>query len=176
MSEVVSSQPLVDAWLTDAAVTVHALGTDTSTGLTSVEAAARLARVGGNELEAEPTVPGWRRLIGQFADPLVILLVAAVGISLAVWVADGAAGVPFEAIVIGLMLLANGLLGYLQEARAEQAVAALQRIALEILCENLHEFDVGVTSPELGSIRALVRQYAVSDSYVDTLRGQVVPG
>ncbi len=45
------------------------------------------------------------------------------------WVADGADGVPYEAIVIGAIVLLNGVLGFVQEARAEQAVAALQRMA-----------------------------------------------
>jgi Ca2+-transporting ATPase len=45
------------------------------------------------------------------------------------WVADGAEGVPYEAVVIAAIVLLNGVLGFVQEARAEQAVAALQRMA-----------------------------------------------
>ncbi len=108
---------------------VAALGTDTAAGLTGPEAAARRQRVGPNQLDAAPPVPAWRKLMAQFADPLVYLLLAATAISVVTWAVDGAHGVPFEAIVIGVILVANAVLGYAQETRAEQAVAALQRMA-----------------------------------------------
>jgi potassium/sodium efflux P-type ATPase len=75
-------------------------------------------------------VPAWRKLIAQFADPLIYLLLAAVIISLIAWILEGAEEVPFEAIVILTIVVLNGVLGYVQEARAEQAVAALQRMAV----------------------------------------------
>ena len=118
-----------ESWLVDAAAVADQLGTDTWTGLSSAEAAARLAQVGPNRLEATAPVPAWRKLVAQFVDPLVFLLLAAVAISLVTWVLEGATGVPFEAVVISVILLANAVLGYVQEARAEQAVAALQRMA-----------------------------------------------
>jgi Ca2+-transporting ATPase len=45
------------------------------------------------------------------------------------WIADGADGIPYEAIVIAVIVVLNGALGFVQEARAEHAVAALQRMA-----------------------------------------------
>jgi len=105
------------------------LGTDPAHGLTAAEARDRLARTGPNRLDATPAVPAWRKLLAQFADPLVLLLVAAIAISLATWALEGAEGVPFDAVVIGVILVANAVLGYVQEARAEEAVAALQRMA-----------------------------------------------
>ena len=105
------------------------LVTDVSRGLTSAEAALRLARYGPNELEAAAAVPAWRKFLAQFADPLIYLLLAAVVVSLVAWVAEGAEGVPYEAIVIAVIVVLNAVLGYVQEARAEQAVAALQRMA-----------------------------------------------
>ena len=74
-------------------------------------------------------MPAWRKLLGQFADPLIYLLLAAVVVSLVAWALEGAEGVPFEAIVILVIVVLNAVLGYVQEARAEQAVAALQRMA-----------------------------------------------
>ena len=68
-------------------------------------------------------------MLGQFADPLIYLLLAAVVVSLVAWAAEGADGVPYEAVVIAVIVVLNGVLGYVQEARAEQAVAALQRMA-----------------------------------------------
>ncbi len=71
----------------------------------------------------------WRKLLGQFADPLIYLLLAAVVVSLVAWVLEGGQQAPFDAIVIAAIVVANAALGYVQEARAEQAVAALQRMA-----------------------------------------------
>jgi P-type Ca2+ transporter type 2C len=116
-------------WCEDPATVVERLGTDVDRGLTEVEAAERLDRRGPNELEAAEPVPAWRKLVEQFRDPLVYLLLAAVAVSLVAWLLEGAEDVPFEVAVISLILVANALLGYVQEARAEQAVAALQRMA-----------------------------------------------
>lgn len=121
--------PPADPWLVEADAVADQLGTDPSTGLTGPDAAARLARVGPNRLDAAAPVPGWRKLLAEFVDPLVFLLIAAVAISLVTWALEGAHGVPFEAVVIGVILVANAVLGYVQQARAEQAVAALQRMA-----------------------------------------------
>jgi P-type Ca2+ transporter type 2C len=106
-----------------------ALGSDPTTGLTEGEAARRLERFGHNQLDASPPVPAWRKLLAQLADPLVYLLGGAVVISFVAWVLEGREGVPFEVIVITAIVLANAVLGYVQEARAEEAVAALQRMA-----------------------------------------------
>jgi len=120
---------VAEPWLSDPAVLAAALGTDPGTGLTQEEAAARLSRIGANVLDPKAQVPAWRRLLEQFVDPLVLLLLAAVVISLVTWLLEGAHGLPFEALVIAIILIANGVLGYVQEERAEQAVAALQRMA-----------------------------------------------
>jgi len=50
-------------------------------------------------------------------------------VSIVAWLAEGADGVPYEAIVISAIVVLNAVLGVVQEARAEQAVAALQRMA-----------------------------------------------
>jgi magnesium-transporting ATPase (P-type) len=123
------SRDVTEPWLHESADVASAMATDVERGLTSAEAAARLERCGPNRLDREPRVPAWRKLARHFADPLVYLLMAAVAISLVTWAVDGAEGVPFEAVVIAVILVANALLGYVQEARAEQAVAALQRMA-----------------------------------------------
>lgn len=118
-----------EAWCLEAADVAAELSTDIRNGLASPEAASRLRRYGLNELEAAAAVPAWRKLLGQFADPLIYLLLAAVAVSLVAWAAEGAVGVPYEALVITVILVLNAVLGYVQEARAEQAVAALQRMA-----------------------------------------------
>ena len=74
-------------------------------------------------------MPRWRKLLAQFADPLIYLLLGAVVVALVAWFLEGREGVPFEVIVISAIVVLNAVLGYVQEARAEQAVAALQRMA-----------------------------------------------
>ena len=74
---------------------------------------------------AKPPVPLWRKVLSQFQDPLIYLLLAAIVISLAAWLAEGAASLPVDAIVIALIVIANAILGLVQEAKAESAVAAL---------------------------------------------------
>ena len=74
-------------------------------------------------------MPAWRKFLAQFADPLIYLLLGAVVVSLVAWILEGGDEVPFEVVVILAIILLNAVLGYVQEARAEQAVAALQRMA-----------------------------------------------
>ena len=57
-------------------------------------------------------MPRWRRLLAQFADPLVYLLLAAMVVSFVAWLLDGADGPPFQVIVIGVIVLINAVLGY----------------------------------------------------------------
>ena len=115
-------------WRSDANDVATELTSDARRGLSSAEAAARLIRFGPNRLDATVPTPAWRKLLSQFAEPLVYLLVGAIAVSLIAWALEGAQEIPFEAIVIAVIVLLNGVLGYLQESRAEQAVTALQRM------------------------------------------------
>jgi P-type Ca2+ transporter type 2C len=118
-----------DPSLLDATEVLGSLGVDPASGLSSAEAAERLARAGPNRLDPAAQVPAWRKLLAQFADPLIYLLLVAIAISVVAWWLEGAHGVPFEAIVIAVIVVANAVLGFVQERKAEQAVAALQRMA-----------------------------------------------
>jgi len=104
------------------------LGADVSNGLTSSEASHRLAEGGPNELRSAPRRPAWRRFLSHFHDPLVYLLLAAVAIAFVAWVIKGLDGWPVDAIVIATIVLLNAILGFVQEAKAENAVAALVRM------------------------------------------------
>jgi len=112
-----------------AAEVAAALGADIERGLNEDEARQRLARHGRNELAAERRVPGWKKFLAQFKDALVILLLLATLISVALWLLERDSALPYEAIAILAVVLLNAVLGYVQEARAERAVAALRQMA-----------------------------------------------
>ena len=105
-----------------------ALAADVESGLSATEAARRLAQNGPNELRAAPRIPAWRRALAQFQDPLIYLLLAAVVIALVAWWVEGRVGWPVDAIVIAAVVLLNGVIGHVQEAKAQNAVAALARM------------------------------------------------
>jgi P-type Ca2+ transporter type 2C len=106
---------------------VGALGSNSDSGLTAEEVASRLQRFGYNELQAERAVPRWRKFLGQFNDPLIYLLLAAVLVSFVAWILEGSEGIPYEVIVILSIVIVNAILGFVQEARAERAVARYKR-------------------------------------------------
>ncbi len=129
-----ATQTQVDPSLADAQTVAQSLGVDLNTGLSQAEAKRRLDKYGPNELASAPPVPKWKKFLEQFKDPLVYLLLAATGISLVAWFieranavpgAEGGEALPFDAIVIVLILIVNAVLGYIQESKAEAAVEAL---------------------------------------------------
>lgn len=117
-----------DAFLLDAEVVAARLGVDPALGLSDAEAARRLAADGPNELRGTPPVPTWRKILAQFQDPLIYLLLAAVAVSLVAWIVEGAHGAPVDAIVIAAIVILNAILGFTQEAKAADAVAALSKM------------------------------------------------
>ena len=101
---------------------ILALGTDATAGFQEATAAERLARYGANELAQAPPEPWWRRLARQFADLLIWILIAAAIIS-------GVLGEWIDAVAILAIVVLNGILGFVQEGRAEQALAALRKLS-----------------------------------------------
>src|SRR5262249_19077547 len=85
--------------------------------------------MGRNELAAEPPVPAWRRFLAQFRDVLVILLLIATVVSAVLWALERDTALPYEAIAILAIVLLNAVMGYVQESRAEAAVAALRAMS-----------------------------------------------
>jgi Ca2+-transporting ATPase len=106
-----------------------ALGTDEHVGLSDNEARTRLDQYGMNELTSEKSKPAWRKFLAEFKDILVILLLVATAISAGLWVYERESNLPYEAIAIFTVVMLNAIMGYVQEARAEEAVAALRRMS-----------------------------------------------
>ena len=90
-------------------------------GLSAVEVAARLASQGANRLAEKPRRPVWRKFLDQFRGLLVLILLAAA-------VLAGAVGDVKDAVVIFIVVLLNATLGFIQEHRAENALAALKNM------------------------------------------------
>ena len=126
-------------------------------GLTSAEAAQRLTRDGGNLLPAPRGVPLWHRIVIQLRDPLVLVLLAAVVLTVAI--GDWA-----DATVIMLVIVVNTTVGVAQEVKADRAITALSQL----------------TAPEARVVRdGVQRQVPSADIVVSDLlvlaEGDIVP-
>jgi Ca2+-transporting ATPase len=110
---------------------VSALGSDAAHGLSRAAAQQRLEQYGPNRLKSAPETPWWRRLLEQFQNFLVIILLVATVISMVEWLLQDPreTDLPYEAIVILLIVVLNALLGFIQESRAERSVRALMALA-----------------------------------------------
>ncbi|GAB3550457.1 cation-translocating P-type ATPase [Noviherbaspirillum agri] len=102
--------------------TADALGVDPATGLTQQEAGERLARYGTNTIREKPPRPIWRMFVDQFIDFMIVILIAAAIVS-------GVIGDVKDTIAIVVIVLLNAVIGFVQEVRAERAMAALKKMA-----------------------------------------------
>jgi Ca2+-transporting ATPase len=116
------SKPAKGEWHALEAKEVFKLLETSEEGLTSKEAKRRLEEVGPNSLEVEEGVGPLRLLLRQVHNPLIYLLAGAAVLSLLV-------DHEVDAAVIAGVIILNTLLGFIQEWRAEGALAALRRMA-----------------------------------------------
>ncbi len=91
-------------------------------GLSSTEAARRLESYGPNQLKEAVRRSPLAMLLEQFRDPMIILLLVAAVIS-------GMVGEPRDTVVILVIVVLNSIIGFIQEYRAEKAMAALKAMA-----------------------------------------------
>ncbi|QCY12294.1 cation-translocating P-type ATPase [Pseudomonas sp. MPC6] len=119
---------IASAYLEEVETIIHRLDSDIRAGLSNAQAQMRLCRDGANELRTQPVKPAWHYLLAQFRDPLVYLLLVAATITLVIWFLGEGREWPVDAVVITLIVLANALLGFFQEARSQRAVAALAKL------------------------------------------------
>ncbi len=98
---------------------LDACGSDRETGLTQDEAARRLTRYGANTLTPAAGRSAWQRLLAQFGNLFIGILVAAgvVTAALGEWVDSG--------VIFGVVVII-ALIGYIQEGKAERALEAVR--------------------------------------------------
>ena len=103
----------------DAQAVALALSTDQHVGLSPREASRRLQERGANRLPDPPRRPAWLRLLLQFHNPLIYVLMGAGAITLALgdWIDTG--------VILGVVLI-NALIGHIQEGKAERALEAVR--------------------------------------------------
>jgi len=91
-------------------------------GLPAAEVQKRVLRFGTNQLAEAPPVPAWRKLIAQFTDLVIWILIVAAVISglMQEWA---------DTVAILAIVIVNGIIGYLQEEKAGRALAALQKMS-----------------------------------------------
>ena len=109
-------------WKQTAGQIAQFFATDPAVGLSADEACRRLAAHGRNELLAKPGVTPWQILLGQFKEFIIWVLVAAAAVS-------GCLGEWVDALAIVGIVILNAVLGFIQEYRAEQSLAALKKLA-----------------------------------------------
>ncbi|MGD1936458.1 MAG: cation-translocating P-type ATPase [Cyanophyceae cyanobacterium] len=109
------------------------LESDSEVGLTLVEARSRTKQFGPNEIQDQGGRSGWQILIEQFQDIMLLLLIGVAFVSAGLDIYEGmAAGsfpFPKDAIAIFTIVFLNAVLGYVQESRAEKALAALKQLS-----------------------------------------------
>ncbi len=109
------------------------LGTDWEQGLSEAQVRERQARFGPNELQERPGRSFWQMLIDQFNQFLVIILIAAAVVSALIgWSEFNRTGDTTEFVDAGAIMaivILNAILGVVQEGRAEEALAALKKMA-----------------------------------------------
>jgi Ca2+-transporting ATPase len=122
---------------------VRALGSDAALGLADQEARRRILEHGANRLLEKPPPSRWSRLLRQFRELVVWLLVAAVVISatLGDWI---------DAVAILALVILNAALGFFQEGKAERAIRSLE----------------GLTSPRARVVRAGVARELPAEAVV----------
>jgi len=155
MTPVTSDAPELGAWYARSASAVLAhLRSNPQTGLTQTQAEHRLRACGPNAFRETSRRSRVAILLDQFRNVMLLLLIGVAFISGALDVlalrAGNPEGVPFkDAIAILVIVALNGILGYLQENRAEEALAALRQLSAPHARVRRDGRDIEIDAPEL---------------------------
>ncbi len=121
IEDVAARDPVRDPWAANVPEVVAALGSDGARGLDPDEARRRLFAVGPNELAERAAKSAWRLLAEQFTNAMILVLLGAAAITAAI-------GDLKDTALILVIVALNGIIGFVQEYRAEQAMDALKRM------------------------------------------------
>ncbi|MBL6731521.1 MAG: HAD-IC family P-type ATPase [Candidatus Poseidoniaceae archaeon] len=113
-------------------------------GLTGSEVLKRRNIHGENKLSEPDRVPGWRRFLSQYNDPLNYLLIGAAIVALLIHPDE-----PGDAIFIFMVLTANAYFGYWQEGQAEQAMDSLKKMSISQCVVVRDKTDIEIPTQEL---------------------------
>src|SRR5689334_18944988 len=101
---------------------VEALMSNMGEGLSERQVAKLRSVHGYNEMAEEPPVPAWKRFLAQFNELVIWILIVAAIIA-------GVTGEMIDTAAILAIVLLNGVIGFLQEGRAEHALASLRKLS-----------------------------------------------
>lgn len=113
-------------WLEDAGQVMADLGTGEN-GLSGEEAEERLKKYGHNKLKEAPKDSAMKRFLAQLKDPMIVILLVAAFISAVLDVIEGKT--PYDTLIIAFVVIVNGILGVVQESKAEAAIEALKKMS-----------------------------------------------
>ncbi|WP_008312314.1 cation-translocating P-type ATPase [Leptolyngbya sp. PCC 6406] len=140
--------PPSDGWHTlDPHQALELLQSDRQTGLSTQAANDRRAVVGANVLEEVKGRPSWRIFLDQFTNIMLLMLVAVALVSGTLSLRNQET--PRDAIAIFAIVILNGVLGYLQESRAEKALAALRKMSSPLVRVTREGHLLEVPAPNL---------------------------
>jgi len=105
----------------EAAAVLRHWDSDPARGLGALDAQARLAKIGPNQLRETKKATALQQFLAQFTDFIILVLIGAALIS-------GVLGEWADAIAILVIVVLNAILGFVQEYRAEQALEALKKL------------------------------------------------
>ena len=150
-------------------------------GLTENESRERLEKYGINEIEKRKSITPLQIFIRQFTSFIVIILIVAILISLLI-------GERLDAVVISIIVILNGIFGFIQEYKAEKAIEALRKLTAlkakvirageEIVIDSRELVPGDIILLETGSkVPADVRLVQIAALQVDeaSLTGESVP-
>lgn len=143
------------------------LKTDFKLGLTTAEADARLQKYGQNKLNEKPPRTFFQRFMDQMKDVMIIILMIAALISAVLSVYNTMIGHEaewIEPIIIVLIVVLNGVMGVIQESRAEAALDALKNMT----APNAKVF-------RDGKVQSIPSSHLVPGDVVDLEAGDLVP-
>jgi len=113
-------------------------------GLSNKEVNRRREKYGENKLAEPERVPGWKRFLSQYNDPLNYLLIGAAIVALLIHPDE-----PGDAIFIFMVLTANAYFGYWQEGQAEQAMESLKQMSVSQCVVVRNDTDVEIATSQL---------------------------